>query len=102
MTLTIKTNNVPRIIIGAWELTDKEKKEFDYLDWEAIESGNNSAYFFRYKGEVYDLSQFMCARNACGFAEWDGYFSDSAFSGILVKYCKEYDNDMLVVATYYS
>jgi hypothetical protein len=35
--LTVKTNNVPRLLIDAYELSEKERAEFDYLDWEAID-----------------------------------------------------------------
>lgn len=100
MTLTIKTNNVQRPVLDSCELTEKEKCEFDYLPWEQIDKGEDSASFFRFKGQVYDLSQFMYARKAFGFSEWDGYFSDSAFSGVLVRYCN--NNESLIVATYYS
>lgn len=31
-TLTIRTNNHPRDVIDAFELTLEERKEFDYLD----------------------------------------------------------------------
>ena len=99
MSLTIRTNNVPRPIINAWELTPEERKEFDYLDWEAIEDGRDSASFFRYRGELYDLSEFVRIVPQGGdggpFAHydhtgelsgWDGIRTDSFFSGIVVRY----------------
>ncbi len=55
----IITNNVPRDIINAFELSERERAEFDYLDWPAMERGELSASFFRYRGILYDLSQFM-------------------------------------------
>lgn len=40
---TIVTNNVPRFTIDAYELSPKERTEFDYLDWAAIDDGRESA-----------------------------------------------------------
>lgn len=54
--MIIKTNRVPRNIIDAYELTADERKEFDYLNWPAIDEGSDSASFIRYKGQLYDLS----------------------------------------------
>lgn len=85
--LTIKTNNVPRDIIEAYELTPKEREQFDYLDWEAIDQGRDSASFVRYKGWTYDLGEFM--RTSPGgelhSAGWHGAAGDSYFSGVLIK-----------------
>jgi hypothetical protein len=52
----IVTNNQFRPLIQAWELTEKERKEFDYLDWPAIEEGTDSAEFFRYGASFMTLA----------------------------------------------
>jgi len=108
----ITTNNVPRDIIDAWQLSAKERKEFDYLDWEAIERGEDSASFFRYRGELYDIGEFSriippgskrCHPMECGspdFIGWDGYVSDSYFSGMLIKYVD--NGERVIVARYCS
>lgn len=102
MALTIITNNVPRGVIDAWELTEKEQKEFDYLDWSKIEKGEDSASFVRYKGELYDLGDFMHTGNVEPFAtDWAAYISDTFFSGILVRWCGE-DFSQVVMGRYYS
>lgn len=97
--MRIITNNVARPIMDAWELTEKERKEFDYLDWEAIERGEDSASFFRYKGQLYDLGEFQ--RIGSPFAtlpadnpisQWDGLVNDSFFSGIVIKIVEEGDS----------
>jgi hypothetical protein len=108
--LTIVTNNVPRDIVEAWELTPNERKEFDYLDWEAIEAGNDSASFFRYRGEVYDLGEFTAVPSADRQPmrpfprPWQAYQSDSYFSGILIQYvADDYDSwSRVIVGRYYS
>lgn len=98
--LTIKTNNIPRPVIYAYELTAKERVEFDYYDIADLEMRR----FFRYKGNVYDLAEFMrvtdTMKNCHGFNGWDGYYSDSFFSGILIRYADNFES--VIVATYYS
>ena len=82
--LTIYTNNVPRNVLYGYELSPAEQAEFDYMD------DINDGSFFRYKGQVYDLGEFMrvtdTMENCHGFKGWDGYHGDSYFSGVLVKY----------------
>lgn len=99
--MTVRTNNVPRPTIDAWQLTPKERLEFDYLDWSAIEQGTNSATFFRYRGQLYDLSEFV--ESPPLFTKgWDAFCSDSFFSGILIRYIQsDYDNDQVIVGALY-
>lgn len=108
MTVRITTNNVPRLLIDSYQLTAKEREEFDYIDWQGVEEGRESATFFRYRGRLYDLGEFQYtgsdhrpAGNGDTFAGWDGYQSDSFFSGIVVRYVKD-DTDYVVVGTYYA
>ncbi len=86
MSMKITTNNQPREIIEGYELIGDERKDFDYLDWNAIEKGEDSASFFRYKGELYDLGEFTTTSHMVPLHEWDGYQSETYFSGIVVKY----------------
>ena len=90
--MKIITNNQPRLLLYGYELTDKEKQDFDYL--EDIDSNN----FVKYKGSIYDAGEFMRVDNDY-LKDWDGYSSDSYFSGILIKYI---DSDHVIVARYYS
>lgn len=100
--LTIKTNNHPRDILEPWELTTDERAQFDYLDWSALERGDDSASFFRYKGAVYDLAEFTVWDNPASPTRygWDGYQSDSYYSGIVVRYVD--DCERVIVGTYYA
>lgn len=94
--LTIITNNVPRLVLEAYELTQEERNEFDYINWNDIDTGNDSGSFIRYKGELYDLNDIE--RSPDCFPEWHGFVSDSFFSGILIRYC---DCDYVVMGRYY-
>jgi hypothetical protein len=107
--LTIITNNVPRDIVDAWELTADERAEFNYLDWPAIDDGRDSATFVRYKGELIDLGDLDGSTRQLPddhpLRAWDAYRSDSFFSGIALRYASEDgrdDWDRVIVARYYS
>lgn len=99
--MEIITNNKPRHIIYGFELSNKEKEQFDYLD------NIDECSFFRYKGEIYDLKEFMRIDRALaphpqqkGWESWQGYSSDSCFSGVLVRYTSDYES--VIVGRYYS
>ena len=87
--MKIKTNNQPRGILSWYDLTPEEQKEFDYL-----EEGEGS--FFRYKGWVYDLGEAMRIE---GVGQWQGYYSGTAFSGVLIRYTS--DCDQVIVGQYF-
>ena len=93
--LTITTNNHWNNLIDYNQLTEKEQKELDCASEEDS--------FFRYKGNIYALSEFMAITSAYNpFPKnWQGYSSDSAFSGVLIEIDNEY-GDQYKVATYYS
>src|SRR5262245_13080732 len=103
MPLTIITNNVPRDVLEAYELSSAERAQFDYLDWDAIEAGEDSASFVRYKGELLDLGEFERWDNPASPTRgtgWDGMRSDTFFSGVLVRYLDNFER--VVMARYYS
>jgi hypothetical protein len=106
--MIIKTNNVARMVVDQWEVTAAEQKELDYIDW-----GNGADGFrgFRYKGQIYDLGEFVriVPQGQVGgpFAHydhtgelkgWDGIATDSYFSGVVVKY----RGDTVVVGLVFS
>lgn len=81
--MNITTNNVPRDLLDALELSPEDRAAFDYLPWDAIDAGRDSATFVRYRGRLYDLGEFM---RSDAFQPWDGFASDSYFSGIVVRF----------------
>jgi hypothetical protein len=102
-TLTVKTNNVPReCIMGQWldgfftknpgTLYSKLREQFDYL----TEDEFDETEFFQYKGYWYSIGDFMRldANSPLSNKKWDGYSSDSYFSGVVIKY--NYDGTVTV------
>lgn len=99
--MNVITNNVPRDIIEGYELSEKERAEFDYLNWDDIDKGNDSASFFRYKGQLYDLGDFADGTSIPG---WDSAQSDTFFSGICIRMIWDTDSSeyRILVGRYYS
>ena len=101
--LRIITNNHKRDILYWHDLTPKERKEFDWIvDSDTVTA--EECEFFRYRGWVYCLSEIMRVEHDADFTGWDGYISDSFFSGILVKYPREdwggIDTDHVICGLY--
>ena len=96
--MTIQTNNVPRYTMDWHEMTRKEQAEFDYLD---TDDKRNDTRFVRYRGWVYDTSEFMRADSGSPFPGWHGYHSDSFFSAVLIRYVGN-STDSVIMGTAYS
>jgi hypothetical protein len=99
--LRIITNRIPREVLDSFELTTAEREEFDYLDWAALDAGEDSASFIRYHGSTYDLGEFQTTSGMPEFSplrQWDGYLSDSFFSGLVVKFVD--DCERVIVGRY--
>ena len=99
--LTVKTNNVPREYIYGSCFQGKERMEmlnqFDYLTEEEFDSCS----FVNYKGHWYDLGEFMRVGDSeLGKLKWQGYSSDSYFSGVAIRYVE--DDERIVIGTYLS
>lgn len=87
--MKIITNNVPRNMIYGYELTDKQKQDFDYIE------DINSHDFVKYKGMVFDVSEFM----RTDLDGWDGVSGQSYFHGYLIKIV---DSDAVIMGAYYE
>jgi hypothetical protein len=84
MSLTIRTNGQHRQLLSWLELTDRERKEFDYVD-----PAQEEARFVRYKRWVYDTNDMMAVGRIEPLKGWDCYLNDSFFSGVLFKFVDE-------------
>ena len=99
-TMKIITNHQPRNTLYYYELSPKERKEFDYLD---TPEKQEQTVFFRYKKNTYDINQFMrTPQNVKHFIDWDGYHGDSFYSGIVMKWVKNTDYEQVIVGLYLS
>lgn len=96
--MEIRTNHVPRYTIDAYELTPAERAQFDYLDWDAIDNGTDSATFVRYLGRTYDLGEFLHTDQFGDY--WHGSDTDTFFSATLVHWCD--DNESVVMGRAYA
>jgi len=90
--MNITTNRKPRFLLDWHDLTERERKEFDYID---EPEANGSARFFRYMGRAYDTHEFTRSP----VKGWDGCAADSYFSGVVIKFVRD---ERIVVGTYYS
>ena len=88
---TIRTNHQYRNLTYGYELTEKQRADFDYIDEEEIMSHD----FLKYRGIVYDVGSF----ERSNVAGWDGQFCDSFFSAILIKFDPK-DSDRVICALY--
>ena len=54
------------------------------LEYKVPEWSDEEELCFNYKGNIYFLSEFLITTSNC-FRGWDGYLSETFFSGILVN-----------------
>lgn len=83
MTITIKTNNVPRSILSFNDLSDYDKQEVLSFGMQDTDQWKG----FMFKDELYDLNDFAILsegseEKALG---WDGAAAQSASHAVLVK-----------------
>lgn len=97
-TLTIRSNYQVRPLLFWEDLSEYEKEE--YRD---VLGDPDEHEFFRYKGNIYLLSDFMILESNSPFPEyWQGYMSDSFFSGILIRLVDQGMEDAVIVGQYFS
>ena len=98
--MNIITNNTPRPLLCLSDLPAKARADFDYL----TEDEAYDCRLVQYKGVWYDVWDSMRCPGAeapeatrHAFAGWDGYASDSFFSGVLFRFA---DDDCVIVGRY--
>ena len=79
--MKIITNHHYRLTLYWHDLTETEQNDLRGL-YNTIEDST----FFRYRGHVYDLGDCMKTESNGEPGDWHGYFSDSFFSSVLVRY----------------
>ena len=75
------SNYIPRNMLFGYELSEKEKKDFDYLDDIDMEN------FIHYKGMIFHIGDFMRLSDDSEEkkAGWDGYYGLNAFCAVVIK-----------------
>lgn len=99
----ITTNHHVRETIDGWNVPADVRAEFDYVDWEAIDKGEDSRDFVKYRGQWVDLSDVMVAPDSLKALGWDGFNADSYWSGLAFRYFDRdgYELDGVVIASVY-
>jgi hypothetical protein len=88
-------------MLDSCEITPSERAEFDYLDWSALDAGEDSASFVRYLGRVYDLGEFTRVEPASvELTDWHGIAPDSFFSATLVRFTDAYGDSVIMGRCY--
>jgi hypothetical protein len=98
--ITVKTDNKWKELKSGDDIPDKIwEKEFDYL--KEFERASNR--FFKYRKVWYDTGEFMRVDNMPNdnpLSKWHGYYSDSFFSGVVIKL--DFSDDRYIVGRFYS
>lgn len=95
--MEIITNYQNRHFLYGYEIPETVlNSDFDWLEDDEKTDG-----FMKYKGRFYHVSEFMRIPENSPFpGGWHGYYSDSAFSGVLVSFSR--DMETYQIATYIS
>jgi hypothetical protein len=95
-TMKIITDHKYRNTLYGYELPERVRGDFDYLDSDEFESHS----FVQYRGHYYDVGEFMRIPDTSPFAlaGFDGYAADSYFSGVLIAFSE--DCEQVKMATY--
>ena len=100
--MEIITNNQERATLYWNDLTPKQQAEFNYDTAE-------ESTFVIYKDWVYDINEFIYINHDVRgdkyddddeLSGWDGYSSDSYFSGVLIKYSD--DCETVIVGRFFN
>ena len=95
MALTVKTNHQWRDLVYRVDVPAKVMADqFSHLGEDEIDG------FFEYRGYWYHVSDFMTVDKNSPLDGWQGYASDSYFSGIVVKFSE--DMEQVIAGTYFS
>lgn len=96
MTLTIQTDHKWKPFLYRYEVPESIlADQFEHLPEDEYGDG-----FIRYRGRYYHTSDFMRIEHNEDMKDWQGYSSDSYFSGIVVNFSE--DGERYQIGRYYS
>lgn len=93
----ITANNHVRELVSFNELDEAVQSDFDYVD----EEDRFSPRFVQYRGDWYDTGDVEIAPPSIKALGWDGFNSDSYWSGMVYRYFDRdgYELDGVVIGT---
>lgn len=94
--MEIRTDHKWKNLLFGYQLTEKERADFDWMGQDEIDH----AAFIRYRRRVYAVSEFMRAEGDLALLGWQGVHADSYFSGIVIKVSK--DGERYMVGSVFS
>lgn len=86
MALVICSNYHVRDTLDGFQAGRELREEFDYIDWEAVDRGEESAELVQYRGSWYDLRDVQVATDELKRRGFDGMVTDSFWSGVAFRY----------------
>jgi len=100
MKVQVTTNNHDRQFLFGYEVPEEVKAEYDWLDDDSKHDN-----WIKFKGHHYHVADFMAVNNIVHNPNppewqegWDGYRSDSFFSGVVIKISD--DNETYRIGTF--
>lgn len=96
--MKIITNNKKRNLLHGFELPAKiyDKIRYDYM----VKEDFDNSLFFIYQNEIYSLSEFQKSDNIPELKKWQGYITDTYFSGICIKI--DIDDFPVIIGRFYN
>lgn len=79
--MKVRTDHKWKLLKYGYELSKKQRKQFDYLSDEEFDTHN----FVKYRNSYYDVNEFMRVPKHSDMPGWDGYHGETYFSGIVIK-----------------
>lgn len=100
MSATIASNH-HRLMLRTWHEIDDAAWQ---LAFEYVGDDTESPRFVQYKGDWYDVFEFQFAPGTADevLTYWDGFWPDTYFSGVLVKFLDGDDEGFVRMGRYYT
>jgi len=104
--ILVFTNNREREVKNYYDLPEKVRTDqFYYINAQKAAEGEEGTEFVKYRGNWYDLEDNEGRWTGPG--NWDGYYSNSFFSGVVFRYPREEGypgaliSDYVIMGQYY-
>lgn len=92
---TIKTNHHVYQALHWYEMSPKQQKQVQSAYGGLIDIESDESEFVFYRNYPYFMGDCMRLEHNNEFKDYDGYFSDTFFSTILVKFAKDEFGDFI-------